>query len=156
MIDFLTSSKIKSSKPAMQFNLCKFTLNLLLKGQWVTYCFIPFLFKLCLKLRQSFFVYLHGGYTNTVGSHLVSCSKDLDSLWMVSGTSLHYLLYNQGGPPVAANVLWLLLLFPVLEAVPCRVLWALAVHFQSEEPVWAFMVPLCLTEVRWGSAFKEE
>lgn len=39
---------------------------------------------------------------------------------MVSGTSLHYLLYNQGGPPVAANVLWLLL-FPVLEAVPCRV-----------------------------------
>lgn len=84
---FWPVQKIKSSKPAMQFNLCNFTLNLLLKGQWVTYCFIPFLFKLlCLKLRQSFFVYLFllismGVTHNTVGSHLVSCSKDLDSLW---------------------------------------------------------------------------
>ena len=39
---------------------------------------------------------------------------------MVSGISLHYLLYNQGGPPVAPNVLWLIL-SPVLEAVSGRV-----------------------------------
>ena len=87
----------------------------------MAYSFTPVLFKLlCLKLRQSppfFFWLISMGVHITQLAHTLFLVPKIWTTWrVVSGTSLHYLLYNQGGPPVAPNVLWLLLI-PVLEAV---------------------------------------